>query len=212
LKGKNSPSTVRHGKIFTDTIACWVKKGYVSGPFILPPFPDFWSNSMFAVEPPAKIKAVMDLSSLEGESFNDAIHEDALEYVHMATESFGYSVVDCGKNCVMWKWDMVDAYKNIPSALPDLRLQGFSWLGCYFVERQQVFGSSYSVSAFDRLGNTITVLESHLSRFPINRIHRTLDDLPIVDKENTQGHLFCAMYTAPCASLGVGLAPPCPRQ
>jgi hypothetical protein len=27
LKGKNSPSTVCHGKIFTDTIACWVKKG-----------------------------------------------------------------------------------------------------------------------------------------------------------------------------------------
>jgi hypothetical protein len=78
LIGKHSPSTVRHGKIFTDTIACWVKKGYVSGPFILPPFPDFRSNSMLAVEQPAKIRAVMDLSSPEGESFNDAIHEDAL--------------------------------------------------------------------------------------------------------------------------------------
>jgi hypothetical protein len=62
-----------------DTIACWVKKGYVSGPFILPPFPDVWSNSMLTVEQPAKIRVVMDLSSPEGESFNDAIHEDALE-------------------------------------------------------------------------------------------------------------------------------------
>ncbi len=155
----------------------------------------------------------MDLSSLEGESFNDAIHGDALDYVHMATaKSFSYSVVDCGKNCVMWKWDMVDAYKNIHTALPDLRLQGFSWLGCYFVERQQEFGSSYSVSGFDRLGNTIAVLSSHLSGFPINRIHRTLDDLPIVDTENSQGHLVCAIYTALHARLGVGLAPPCPCQ
>ncbi len=106
----------------------------------------------------------MDLSSPEGESFNDAIHGDALECVHMATaKSFSYSVVDCGKNCIMWKWDMVDAYKNIPTALPDLRLQGFSWLGRYFVDQQQVFRSSYSVFAFDRLGNTIAVLASHLS-------------------------------------------------
>jgi hypothetical protein len=169
---------------------------------------------MLAIEQPGKIRAVMDLSSPQGESFNDAFHEDALEYVHMATaKSFSYSVVDCWKNCVMWKWDMVDAYKNIPTALPDLRLQGFSWLGCYFVERQQVFGSSYSVSAYDRRGNTIAVLASHLSGFPINRIHRTLDDLPIVDKENSQqGRLFCAIYTALCDRLGVSLAPACPRQ
>jgi hypothetical protein len=126
---------------------------------------------------------------------------------------FGYSVVDCGVNCLIWKWDMVDAYKHIPTALPDLRMQGFSWLGRFFVEKQQVFGSSYAVSAYDRLGHTLAVLAAHLSGFPRNRIHRTLDDLPIVDTEDSNtGHEFCAIYTALCDRVGVSLAPLCPKQ
>jgi hypothetical protein len=114
---------------------------------------------------------------------------------------------------VTWNWDMVDVYKNIPTALPDLRLQDFSCQDAILLNGSKYSDPSISVSAFDRLGNTIAVLASHLSGFPINRSHRTLADLPIVDKENSQqGHLFCAIYTALCARLGVGLAPPCPRK
>jgi hypothetical protein len=47
----------------------------------------------------------------------------------------------------------------------------------------------------------------------MNRIHRTLDDLPIVDKKNSQqGHLFCTIYTALCEKVGVIFAPPCSPQ
>ncbi len=122
LKGKNSPSTVRHRKIFTDTIAWLGKKGLRFWSIYSTPLPRF--SVQFHVGCRATCENQggdgSQFTGTEGESCNDAIHEDALEYVHMATESFGYSVVDGGKNCVMWKWDMVDAYKNIPTALPDL--------------------------------------------------------------------------------------------
>jgi len=210
---KNSPSVVKHGKEFTDTVASWVKKGYVAGPFITPPLDNFRSNSMLAVEQPGKIRAVMHLSSPEGESFNDAIDADALEQVHMSTARFfGYSVVECGHNCLMWKWDHVDAYKHIPAALTDLRLQGFRWLGRFFLEKQQVFGSSYAVSAYDRLSHTLAVLATLLANFPQKQVHRILDDLPVVDRAGSEaGHQFCAVYTALCEKVGVSLAPLCPN-
>jgi hypothetical protein len=57
----------------------------------------------------------------------------------------------------MWKFDMVDAYKTIPAAQQDLRLQGFTWLGKFFIELKKVFGSKEAVSAFDRLNNTLVL-------------------------------------------------------
>jgi hypothetical protein len=210
---KNSPSVSIHGKEFTDTVASWVKKGYVAGPFTAPPLAGFRCNSMLAIEQPGKIRAVMNLSGPEGSSFNDAICENAVEQVHMATARFfGYSIVDCGVNCLMWKWDHVDAYKHIPTAMADLRLQGFRWLGRYFVEKQQVFGSSYAVSAYDRLSNTLALLATLLADFPSKQVHRILDDLPVVDRAGSEkGFFFCKIYTALCEKVGVNLAPLCPN-
>ncbi len=35
---QNSMSVAAHGEQFTDVLAHWLKKGFVSGPFILPPY------------------------------------------------------------------------------------------------------------------------------------------------------------------------------
>jgi len=214
LKDKNTPSVFAHGKVFTDVLASWIKQGFVAGPFISPPLPDFRSNSMMAVEQPGKVRIVMNLSAPKEKSFNDAVNDLALEHVHMATaKNFGYSVIDCGKGCLMWKWDMCDAYKHIPASMPDLRLQGFSWLGKYFLEKQQVFGSSYAPSAFDRLANTVASLALVLTGFPKKQVHRILDDLPFVARaDSLAGYQFSDIYRAICERIGVNIAPPCPRQ
>jgi len=63
----------------------------------------------------------------------------------------------------MWKFDLTDAYKNLPAKTCDLRLQGFQWLQAYFVETQQAFGARTAVAAFDRLGNLILQLATTIS-------------------------------------------------
>lgn len=75
--------------------------------------------------------------------------------------------------------DLVDMYKNIPAAIPGLRLKAFSWLGMGFVETQKVFGDS-SVAAFDRLGNTLVSLATSISGLPPLLVHSTLDNTPVV--------------------------------
>jgi hypothetical protein len=214
LRDKNSPSVLAHGQEFTDIVGSWVKSGYVAGPFIVPPVDDFRSNSMLAIEQPGKIRAIMNMSSPKDKSFNDALEDDALEQIHMATaRHVGYSIVECGKDSLIWKWDMVDAYKHIPASLSDLKYQGFCWLGRYFIETQQVFGAASAVSAYDRLNHTLAVVAAILADFPANRIHRVLDDLPVVDRSGSEaGPRFCNMYTALCEKIGVKLAPLCPNN
>jgi hypothetical protein len=209
----NTASVVLHGEEFTDILAWWIRCGYVAGPFDHPPLPDFRTNAMMAVEQRDKIRIVMNLSGPDGESFNDAINELALEKVSMSSARlFGYSLVECGVGARMWKYDMVDAYKTIPAALPDLRLQGFTWLGQYFVELKKVFGSKEAVSAFDRLNHTIVVLAAKSANLSLRFIHRTLDDVPFVTPaESPAGPLFASTYEDICGQIGAKLAPPCEK-
>ncbi len=167
LDQKNRADRVTHGEEFTDTLAWWIRKGYVAGPFGAPPLPDFRTNAMMAVSQKNKIRIIMDLSAPKGESYNDAIDDMDLEKVSMSSARlFGYSVQDCGIGARMWKFDMVDAYKTIPAAQQDLRLQGFTWLGKFFIELKKVFGSKEAVSAFDRLNNTLVTLAALHAHLP----------------------------------------------
>jgi len=209
----NTASVAIHGEEFTDVLAWWILCGYVAGPFDNPPLPDFRTNAMMAVEQRDKIRIVMNLSGPKGESFNDAINELALEKVSMSSARlFGYSLVECGIGARMWKYDMVDAYKTIPAAQSDLRLQGFSWLGKYFVELKKVFGSKEAVSAYDRLNHTIVVLAAKSAKLPLQFIHRTLDDVPLVTPAaSPAGPRFAAAYENICEQIGAKLAPPCEK-
>jgi hypothetical protein len=167
---------------------------------------------MMAVEQKNKVRVIMNLSAPAGASLNDAIDDLALEKVSMSTAKvFGYSVVDCGPAARMWKWDLVDAYKNIPATIQDLRLQAFSWLGMGFVETQKVFGDSSSVAAFDRLGNTLVSLATSISGLPPQLVHRTLDDTPVVTPAASHwGPAFATSYHEVCNTVGARLAPVCP--
>jgi hypothetical protein len=205
---------VEHGEEFTDTLAWWIRKGYVAGPFGAPPFANFRTNAMMAVSQKNKIRIIMDLSAPKGNSYNDAIDDSDLEKVSMSSARlFGYSVRDCGIGARMWKFDMVDAYKTIPAAQQDLRLQGFTWLGRFFIELKKVFGSKEAVSAFDRLNNTLVTLAALHARLPPHLIHRTLDDVPIVTPAHSSaGQEFAEAYQSICAHIGADLAPLCPQM
>ena len=210
----NSVSVQNYGEQFTDVLAYWLKCGFVAGPFVLPPLADFRVNQMLAVEQSNKVRIIMNLSGPEGDSFNDNVIDNALEKVNMSTaRQYGYSVVDCGHNARMWKYDMDNAYKNLPAKTSDFRLQGFTWLGRYFFETRQAFGAKSAVAAFDRLGRVVADLALSASGLPAILMHRTLDDLPIVTPERSNlGPLFAQSYRTICKKVGIDLAPNCPDK
>ena len=148
---KNAKTAVINGREVTDVLAVWLKKKFVAGPFKSLPFDKFRVNSLMAIDQGHKVRPVLNVSlpKLKLSSFNDNINKLALEKVKMSTaKKFSYTLVEAGAGAVMSKFDMVDAYKNIPAPPSDLRLQGFEWLSRYFVELRQIFGAILAVPNF----------------------------------------------------------------
>jgi hypothetical protein len=209
----NSASTVIYGREVTDSIVSWLKKGFAAGPFESPPLHRFRSNSLLAIKQGDKVRTVVDLSSPESHSFNDSVNVANLEKVFMTSvKQFAKSLALSGVNAKMSKLDLVDAYKNVPCHLSELRLQGFCWLNRYFLETRQIFGAKSAVPNFDRLGNTIFVLALAKSNVPRLSVHRTLDDVPVISPSHESwGESFVKEYVNLCHDINIDVTVSCPK-
>jgi len=205
---KNAESAFMHGALLTEKIASWVESGYVAGPFEYAPFPGFRSNSLMEMDRNDKIRPVINMSGPKNSSFNSNILAKRMEKVRMSTaKSFGYDVREAGKNALMSKFDLKDAFKLIPARQQDWKLQGFSWLGRSFFETQMIFGARPSVSNFDRLGKTVVELAKSSAGLNSVHVHRTLDDIPIVGPENSGiTELLSKAVKAVCEEAEIPLA------
>jgi hypothetical protein len=138
---RNAYSAIKHGYVMTDTIAEWVKNDYVAGPFVKPPFKNFRSNCLVAIEQPTKIRPVLDISLPKGSSFNDNVDKSKVEKIEMATaQKFAFTLREAGFGAIMSKFDAKDAYKMIPAPVKDYPSQGFTWLGRHFIEKNRFLG------------------------------------------------------------------------
>ena len=211
LQAKNSNTALEHGTLLTDKIASWIKEKIIMGPFDTAPFEGFRCNPIAAIVKDGKVRPVINMSAPKGRSFNDNLLTEKIEKVWMTTaKQFGYSVREAGPKGVMSKFDLKNAYKIIPAKTCDWRLQGFSWLGKYFFETQMVFGAVPSVANFDRLGNTLVSLARSQCGIKNTKIHRTLDDIPIVAPESSGvTEKFTKVLKDMCEEVNISLAPDC---
>jgi hypothetical protein len=211
---RNASSTHKHGKEITENIATWVDEGYAAGPFDSPPCLNFRVNPLIAVVQPGKVRPVLDVSSPHGESYNSTFDELETETVKMSSaKQFAQLLIKCGHGATMSKHDLVAAYKQVPCKIEDLRLQGFSWLGKYFVETRQIFGAKTSVCNYDVVGETLKLLAVIESGVPNQYVLRQVDDVPVAAPSDS-GHCekFSQTYKEMCEDLNVQLAPDCPLQ
>jgi len=212
---KNAKNAVQYGDAVTDTVATWIKQGFVAGPFNSPPMDKFRVNCLMAIAQETKIRPVLNGSLPEGNSLNSNVDSRKVEKVSMCSaRCFSYSVIEAGKDGIMSKMDMLNAYKNIPCVPSEYRLQGFHWLGKYFIETRQIFGAKTAVCNFDVLGNTIlqlTLIECGVDR---GLVHRQLDDVPVVvpAHKSEWNSEFVKQYKQCCDKLGVGLAENDPKM
>jgi hypothetical protein len=210
---KNSNSTLKFAAEVTDTIASWVKQGFVCGPFKNPPVSNFRVNPLVAVDQDDKVRLVMNVSLPEGASFNSNIDQQKIEKVFMSSaREVSFVLAETGHGAIMSKMDKKDAYKIIPAPIEDLRLQGFKWLGMYFVETQQLFGAETAVCNYDRLGSSIKSIIVATCQSTDRSSPRQLDDTVKIDRKNSQScQEFTNKYKLLCEDIGIKLAPNCPN-
>ena len=100
LSSYNARSAYENGALLTDTIATWVKKGFVAGPFDVPPMAGFRANPLAAVVRNGKVRPILNMSGPKGRSFNDNVDKSKLERLHMGTaRQFGGGPSGCRPRC-----------------------------------------------------------------------------------------------------------------
>ena len=213
IQVRNEESAYEHGEMLTDTLADWVESKFVCGPFKTPPVQNFRANQLKVVEKNGKVRPIINASSPVGRSLNDNIKEECLEKIIMSSaKQFSKSILEAGKGAKMSKFDLKNAYKNVPAKLEDLRIQGIEWGGRYFIETTQMFGAKTAVANFDVLGHTILSLALSYCSVPRNLVHRQIDDVPIVAPRHTVWcEEFSDRYRSLCKELNVELAEDCPN-
>ena len=159
-----------------------------------------------------KIRPILNMSGPKGASFNDNVDRPKLERLHMGTaKNFCTALKNVGKDAVFSKFDIQDAYKLMPAKPEDYRLQGFSWLGKYFIETRQSFGGVPCPCNFDRLNKTKDTVICLKSGTPRGAVFRALDDSPCVGpKDPNITADFTRTMKEFCHSTNIPLAPNCP--
>ncbi len=161
-----------------------------------------------------KVRPILNLSSPKGRSFNDAVNVWEVENLQMSTpRCFGEPVMKAGRNALLSKTDIQDAYKLIPNPIAEWRFYGFSWLGRFFVYTTTVFGSKTAPASFDPLPETIVNITCSIKKISKQWVHRQLDDVPIVSPRGSgYTEAFSKGYSDICKDLNVPLAENCPNH
>jgi hypothetical protein len=187
INERNAKSAIENGAQMTDALADWILKKFVAGPFGEPPFKKFRSNPLMAVVQKTKVRPILNLSSPSGASFNDAVVPESVDKLKMCSaKMFADSLIKAGRNAVIAKPDIRDAYKLIPNPVPQWRLYGFTWLGKLFFDSTTVFGSAAAPASFDPLPETTVNITCTLSGTPRKWVNRQLDDVPVVSPEGSK--------------------------
>ena len=164
--------------VITNTVANWIKKEYVIGPFENPPFKFFNSSPLMAAVQKTKVRPILNLSAPPEKSFNYALNKNSLRKLTMSTaKKFSQLLIRMGKNAKFAKSDLVDAYKLIPCHPSDWKFFGFKWLGKFFVDTTSSFGSTGAPAGFDDFGETVINITATISETPKIAIYQQLDDV-----------------------------------
>ena len=204
---------LKNGKLMTDSVAWWVKKKYVLGPFDTPPFDTLNISPLMAATQKNKVRPILNLSAPEGTSFNDALNEKRIAKITMnSSKKFSQSLRQAGKNALFSKQDIIDAYKLIPCAPSQWKFFGFKWLGKFFIDRTTPFGSKAAPANFDCLAETIANLALTISNSKRTGLHRQLDDFAYVSHENSQDtNNFYSSLKYICKKINIPLAENCKK-
>lgn len=125
----NWPSSTKFSKAVEETIRNDALKGRKIGPFAHPPFDTFVGSPLgaFPKRSSNKVRVIHDLSWPPGNSVNDGIGEDC-SLVYISMDNIVKLVRDKGKDALMAKLDLEDAYKHIHVRPEDWDLLGSTWI------------------------------------------------------------------------------------
>ena len=89
---------------------------------------------------PDKWRLIVDLSSPEGYSMNDAIRRDLCSVLYTSVDKAVVLAQSLGQGCLLAKLDLKEAYRAVPVHPSDQCLLAVSWNGTTYLDRALPFG------------------------------------------------------------------------
>ena len=131
-----------HPQVVSEYLVTECGEGRLLGPLD----PTQWNTVMisrFGVIPKGitgKWTVIVDLSSPEGASVNDAIDPELCSLSYCGVEDAAKEITRQGRNAVMAKVDVKSAYRVVPVHPDDRWLQEIKWEGSLYIDTTLAFG------------------------------------------------------------------------
>ncbi|CAG2220984.1 unnamed protein product [Mytilus edulis] len=154
---RNLKSTLENCLVLKKKITEEIKAGRVAGPFKEPPFENFRISPLGLVpkSKPGEFRVIHDLSHPLGSSVNDGISKENSAVQYQSVDDACQLMLKYGKNCIMSKIDVVQAYRLVPMHFSCYHLLGFALEEGLYFDKNLAMGLSYSCNLFERFSSAI---------------------------------------------------------
>ena len=201
---KNSDSSNKNSKIVQDKLEKEIALGRIAGPFKSPPFKNF-QISPLAVIPkrsPGEFRLIHNLSAPLGDSVNSGIPQELSSVKYQKLEDAIQFIKKLGKDTLMCKLDIKDAFRLIPISPQDYELLGFYWNAQFYFDMTLPQGCKTSCATFESFSTALHWIL--YNKFNVQRAVHIIDDFLIIGEKGSpecQQGLDALTYL--CNYLGV---------
>lgn len=206
---KNNLSARRNPDTVTQLLVEEISKGFVIGPYATPPFCSYRINPLGIAEHKysGKRRLIVDLSAphnTDDTSLNELICKSEYSLSYVRVDDAIDKIRDLGAGSLMCKFDIQDAFKQIPIKPSLWHLHGIKWNDVHYFFTRLVFGCRSSPKIFDYLAQAICWIATNV--YDVKFILHLLDDFLTIDHAAFPAERTMANMTHLFNSLHVPLA------
>ena len=187
----NHRSALQHFDIVSQKLAKEASLGRIAGPFSTKPFPDAVISPL-ALAPkksPGQFRLLHDLSYPKNCSVNSHIPREFCVVEYELLDTCIRIIQILGRDCLIAKADLQDAFRIMPIHPLDYRLLVFTWQGAYYYDKCLPMGCSVSCNNFESLSNALQWIM--INKLGVKFMSHILDDFVFFSKHDSPS---CSQY------------------
>ena len=154
---KNHGSAIKNDVAIAELLKREVTLGRIAGPFQTPPFSNFIISPLGLVpkKEPGAFRLIHDLSYPRGNAVNDFILPENSSVQYENLDQVIHLVKLCGRESLIAKCDIEEAFRQIPIHPSDYSLLGFVWDEKFYYDKFLPMGCSSSCQICERFSHAL---------------------------------------------------------
>ena len=183
---RNLKSAFDLPQVLKHEISLELQSGRVSGPFLLPPFPNLQVSplGLVAKKEPNTYRVIHHLSFPEGNSINDGISSDDASVQYQRVDDAINLILSTGVGSLMAKTDIEKAFRILPVHPVDYELLGMKINNLFYYDKALPMGCSISCKLFEEFSTALHWILAN--EFKAAAVVHVLDDFLFIGAAGTQ--------------------------